>query len=369
MKILVNASNLGFGGATQVTDSLCCSLNQFSNLVFVVVLTPQMKNIAEKIKAYSNVKVFIYQIRNSWRTCLLARNKFLDNLVATENIDVVFSVFAPTWWTPKKPHLCGFALAHLVIPESPFFKSLSRKQYIKQKIKNKILTFFYWRCSTNYYTENQFITERVKKLLHCKNVYTVTNYYNQVFDLPENWHYKQLASFDGITLLTISNFYPHKNLAISLDIAKILRKEHQNFKFRFVFTIDENQFPTIPDEFRENFVFIGAIDISECPFLYQQCDIAFQPTLLECFTATYPEAMRMKKPIITTDLAFAKGLCGEAAVYYDALSAEDAAKAILRVASDKMLFDSLIQKGEIQLKTYNSYSVRVDKLIELCQNL
>lgn len=37
------------------------------------------------------------------------------------------------------------------------------------------------------------------------------------------------------------------------------------------------------------------------------------PSLLECFTATYPEAMRMERPIVTTDLAFAQGLCGEAA--------------------------------------------------------
>ena len=60
------------------------------------------------------------------------------------------------------------------------------------------------------------------------------------------------------------------------------------------------------------------MDISECPSLYRQSTFAFQPTLLECFTATYPEAMRSGKPIVTPDLEFARGLCGGAAVYYDA---------------------------------------------------
>ena len=76
------------------------------------------------------------------------------------------------------------------------------------------------------------------------------------------------------------------------------------------------------------------MDITECPSLYEQADVMFQPTLLECFSATYPEAMKMQRPIVTTDIEFAHGLCGPAAHYYSPLSAEDAARAEGFVGTD-----------------------------------
>ncbi|MBR4918817.1 MAG: glycosyltransferase [Bacteroidales bacterium] len=366
MRLLVNASNLGPGGATQVADSFCSSLDRFSDIQFVVVLTPQMKNIAEKIIGYENVKTVVYQIHNTWRSYLFARDKFLDNLVESENIDMVFSIFAPTWWTPRKPHLCGFALAHLIMPESPYFKTLHFKQRLKQALMNKILTFYYWRSSKYYYTENPMVTERVHKLLHCRRVYTITNYYNQIFDQPENQVYKKMTSFDGVTLLTITSAYPHKNLSIAIDIANNLKVKHPDFKFRFVFTIKETEYPSLPNEVKDNFLFIGRVDISECPSLYEQCDIAFQPTLLECFTATYPESMRMNKPIVTTDLEFARGLCGDAAIYYDPLSAEDASEKIYFLANNKNMQLLLASKGKEQLNHFDNYTARADKLVKCC---
>ena len=213
------------------------------------------------------------------------------------------------------------------------------------------------------------ISIRVKDLLHCKRVDTVTNYYNQVFDQPENQNILKLPKFIGTTILTISNAYPHKNLPISLDVVQSLRKNHCDFKFRFVFTIDEKEFPTIPEELKNYFLFIGRVDISDCPSLYEQSDVVFQPTLLECFTATYPEAMRMRRPIVTTDLAFARGLCGDAAVYYDALSGDSAAEAIYKVATNDKFRSQLIENGTNQLRIFDDYYQRSEKLINISKQI
>ncbi len=40
------------------------------------------------------------------------------------------------------------------------------------------------------------------------------------------------------------------------------------------------------------------------------------PTLLECFSASYLEAMYMKKIIFTSDLPFAHTVCKDAAFYF-----------------------------------------------------
>ena len=164
-------------------------------------------------------------------------------------------------------------------------------------------------------------------------------------------------------MLDIAAYGPHKNQKIALDIAKILRKEHPKFKFRFVFTMKESEFPTIPSDLRDCFYFTGRVSIDQCPSLYEQCDAEFQPTLLECFTATYPEGMKMRTPIITTDLEFARGLCGEAALYYEPLSEGSAADAIYRLAKNDQLQQRLVANGEKQLKVFDTSSQRVAKII------
>lgn len=369
MRILINASNLGPGGASQVSDSICRSLSEQKDDEFVVVLPESLQSTAEAIRDYENVEVVTYTFHNTLRSRLFHRDNFLDGLVERKKIDVVFSVFAPTWWTPRCAHLCGFALAHLVMPESPFFKRLSAKEWIKQKISGRILLHYYRSSSRYYYSENELITKRIKPLLRCRKAYTVTNYYNQVFDKPELQKEHKLPEFEGITLLSISSPYPHKNLEISLDIARLLSERYPEIKLRFVFTIEESQFPTIPENLKKYFLFIGRVDISECPSLYRQCTFAFQPTLLECFTATYPEAMRSGKPIVTPDLEFARGLCGDAAVYYDALSAEDACKKIVELSHDPAFQSRLIEEGRMTLKNFDSYYERTDKIISLCKEV
>ena len=123
----------------------------------------------------------------------------------------------------------------------------------------------------------------------------------------------------------------------------------------------------VPEEYRDYFCFIGKVDVSECPYLYEQSDIMFMPTLLECFTATYPEAMRMEKPIITTDLEFARGLCGDAACYYSAVDPNEAAETIYKVATDKDYAKQLVENGRKQLQTFDNYEQRAEKLIKILE--
>lgn len=199
-------------------------------------------------------------------------------------------------------------------------------------------------------------------------VYTVSNYYNQVFDMPEIWREHSLPAFDGITCLSVSSYYPHKNFEILVEASRILEREHPHFKFRFVLTFDEDQM-AVPEELKHHFLFIGKVDVSECPELYRQADVMVMPTLLECFTATYPEAMRMEVPIVTTDMEFARGLCEEAACYYSAVDAKAAAEAIYNVATDKEYAAKLVANGKEQLKKFDNYEQRADKLIGLLESM
>lgn len=371
MNTLINCSNLKSGGGLQVADSVVCMLHLYSQHKFVVVLSSYMNDTLRRLQIQhaSNIRIVTYNINNNFSTIVHGRDAFLDALVVQEKIDAVLTVFGPSRWNPKCKHLSGFAMPHLVLPESPFFTRMGYFERAKHRIRSRLLLYFFYRSAEWFWTENQYISERLQKQLSLKKIYTVSNCCNQVFDNPSQWrHDKRLSSFDGVTCLTISAYYAHKNFEILIDIALILQDKHPEFKFRFVLTLTEDQLP-IPDAIRNHFIFLGKVDVTECPSLYEQSDIMLLPSLLECFSASYPEAMKMGVPIVTTDVEFAYGLCGNAACYYSAVDPEAAAEAIYKVATDKEYAAQLVANGKEQLKKFDNYEQRADKLIKILEEI
>ncbi len=368
MNILINCTGLKKGGGVQVGDSICCSLEQFPQHIFTVILPASfMQETYERIKNNKSLNIIRYDLPTKISTIITGREKFMDKIVEDNQIDGVLTIFGPSMWAPKCSHLSGFARAHLLLTNSPYFTRMSKTKLLKNRLLNLVLKFSFDKSSKVYYTENPYISAKLEHLLPKKRVYTVTNYYNQVFDNTEQWTNLSLPVFDGITLLSINAPYAHKNMGIAVKVAKILNEQHPDFKFRFVMTVQEQDLPPIPEKLRKHFELIGKVDVSACPSLYQQADICFQPTLLECFSATYAEAMRMEVPIITTDIEFAQGLCLDAAEYYSALSAQGAAEAIYKVATDNSRQRELIEKGKVRLTQYDSYKERSFKLIKILE--
>jgi glycosyltransferase involved in cell wall biosynthesis len=114
---------------------------------------------------------------------------------------------------------------------------------------------------------------------------------------------------------------------------------------------------------------VGPVKPEECPSLYQECDILLLPTLAECFSASYAEAMVMEKPITTTDLGFARSICGNAAQYYEASNAKAAADVIEMMLIDEDLCNEMIVRGKDEVKKFDNPKTRAHKYLQLCKSL
>lgn len=363
---LVNATNLKTGGGLQVAQSLCDRLGHFTQHRFIVALSSYIDD--KNIKFGDNVEVVRYNIGHGLWILLTGRDSFLDGIVKANGVDAVLTVFGPSIWRPRVKHLCGFARAQLLL-SNPNRETGFGLQEIKQRLTYAIWEWGFRRSGNTFYTENPYISKLLRKLLGKAKIYTVTNYYHQVFDTPEKWQRKvTLPQFDGVTCLSVSTNASHKNFPIIIDVIREMREIDGDFKVRFVLTFDEKEMK-VPEDVRDRFVFVGKVDVSECPYLYEQSDIMFMPTLLECFTATYPEAMRMDVPIVTTDSEFARGLCGEAACYYSAVDAKAAAEAVYKVATDADYRLKLTDYGREQLKKFDNYNQRAEKLVRILEGL
>lgn len=370
MRILINATNLKAGGGLQVADSIIHELRKHPQHSYVAVVNSKLTKACRDAVEEERVKVVEYDLPQSLIQAIIGRNKFLDRLVEEQHIDAVLTIFGPSRWRPRKPHLCGFARPQVIMPESPFWQKIKGAQRAKSNIRKAVNKWLFGVSAKNLWTESSFISGRVKQLWPKKKVYTVTNNYNQIFDDPTLWDNSiSLPPFDGFTLLTVSAYYPHKNLDIIRPCIEWLTGHKPDLRFRFVLTLNDDQFPLHTDKEREHVMLIGPVNIRQVPHLYKQSNVMFLPTLLECFSACYTEAMRMRVPILTSDLGFAHSICSEAACYFKPISASDLGEKIVRLATDKTYCLQFIEAGTHRLTCFDTTAERAQKLIEITASL
>jgi glycosyltransferase involved in cell wall biosynthesis len=96
---------------------------------------------------------------------------------------------------------------------------------------------------------------------------------------------------------------------------------------------------------KDRLVTLGPIAVNDGPALYRSCHICFLPTVLEMFSATYPEAMAMGMPIVTSNLDFAQDICRDAAVYFAPRNEDEAAERIFELINDRNQWETLVSRG------------------------
>ena len=136
MKIIINTSNLFVGGGVQVALSFLNELKKINreNEYHVFISLAVKKQIS--YLSFSKNFIF-YEIEKS-PAALLYRSKInliLNELEEKISPDIVFTVFGPSYWTPKSKHLMGLATGWVYNPTTIAFKELSYFKMLKTKLQ------------------------------------------------------------------------------------------------------------------------------------------------------------------------------------------------------------------------------------------
>jgi glycosyltransferase involved in cell wall biosynthesis len=212
------------------------------------------------------------------------------------------------------------------------------------------------------------INERLRKFLETDKVYTVSNTCGSRYFDPEVFPDKLPGRREGeFRLLTLSAWYHHKHLEVIPRVVAALPEEMKQ-RVCFVLTLPDEDFVAhFPGEARQNIVNIGPVPIEEGPSLYRECDAMFLPTLLECFSASYAEAMAMERPVLTSDLGFARTVCGDAAVYFDPMDPADIVEKICTLVRSEGLRRDLVEKGRARLGAFGTARSRAEAYLRICE--
>ena len=367
MKVIINTSIQRFGGAVQVALSFIHECKNFPEHEYYVWVGQGVGKSLDTAHFPDNFHFQFFNFGEIDFSTIRRIRKTLRPLELKIQPDILIATSGPSYYHSIAPQILGFNLPLYIYPESPFLQNMSLKKKMKLWLKKQAHFYYFKRDVTAYVVQTDDVGDRVKKVLKAQDVFTVTNnhsnfYLDESFVFPAKLPNKSENEF---RFLTLTSYYPHKNLELIKEIVPILIKKGLHH-VKFVLTLKNEDFQKhIGDH--PNIINVGPLKPQECPSLYRECDFMFLPTLAECFSASYPEAMIMKKPIITTDLGFARSICGQAALYFKPMNAADAANKIELLIHDVQLQKQLIDSGINQLKNFDSPKQRAEKYLSICK--
>lgn len=359
------------GGSLQVVISLIKEFVKFPENNYFVVMSREVKKQLQGIDFLDNFHFYDLPYPSKIRLAnSYLRGAFLSKIEKESNCDCIICTSGPIYWTPKRPMLLGYNLPHLIYPESPYFKRIPLWMRLRWRVRWATHKARYHKEASAIFVQTEDVNLRLRKILGTDKVYTISNTYNNAYDIQKAYPNK-LPERNGneVRLLTLSAFYKHKNFEIiPKTLASLHSKGVDNVKF--VVTLPADRFKEAFGEHPSpNIINVGFVPTLEGASLYKECDYMFLPTLLECFSASYAEAMVMKKPILTSDLGFAHTVCKDAALYFDPDDADDVADKIITLIHSPQLQAELIEKGTRQLCQFGSAEQRAVKILALCKEI
>ncbi len=172
---------------------------------------------------------------------------------------------------------------------------------------------------------------------------------------PKADYFKQI----GITkpyILFVSQWRPHKGLGVLVEAFAKIRQQHD---VQLVITGKANpSFPEIPalieaSSERAHIVTPGFVDDQMLEALYAGANLFVFPSWYEGFGLPPLEAMALGLPVAASNSSVMPEVLGDAAVYFDAHSANDMAQVISSTLANPGLLTQLRQKGPVQAKRYS----------------
>lgn len=369
MKIIINSAINYQGGGLQVALSFINECTKFSDNIYHVMMGPSLAQQVDTTLFPTNFNFYLVPKLKFWQY-----SAFLSRLETSITPDVVFSIFGPVYWRPKTKHVMGFALGHYIYLDSPYWTRVSFLSKLIWHLKRKIHLYYLKKDADAFVVETDDVANRLSKQLE-KPCFVVSNTYSSFFENYLNNGKNDEMSFlpskkqGAFYLVSVCTPYPHKNLSVISSVLDILYSRGIR-NIYFVLTVDQSSYHKIFDKkYHNNIITVGVVSPREVPHLYSSCDATFVPSLLECFTANFPESMIMNKPILASDLSFSHAICKDAALYFNPLDPVDIADKIVQLYQDKHLYDCLVQKGRERLPFFCNSFQRAKSYLNICQKI
>ncbi len=361
MKIILNFIPLKSGGGVQVgLDFIAQAILHGKQHEWYLVATKGTP--FANISGTGNIKL-VKTVQASMPHRLWFEYLGCRKLVKKIGADLIYTQFGPQWPGSKLINIVGCAYSNLFYPEINFWERLP---LIKRMIRKGIdfIRMLRIRQAGHVIFETEDLARRAVSLtgLKSERVSWVKPSISSLVALdkvhaPTRELFEELAP--GFKVLLLSTYNPNKNIELLPHIANALNERDPYNDVFFVITLPprSDNLERIMRAARElgvekRIVNVGPIQHEGCSEAYRACDLVILPSQLESFSNTIAEAWMMQRPLLISDIDWARSLCGTGAAYFQYRNPQSAAEQILRLRKNNECYRNLVSEGERMLRTY-----------------
>ncbi|MDB9985979.1 glycosyltransferase [Pelagibacterales bacterium] len=368
--ILVNLMTWNTGGGIGSKLSYLKAFNSLKknhNKFYIIISNPSEDIVA----AHPNLQ-FVNNLISP--NSLLEKVFFYENKIAniskSLNIDLILNFGDIPARAPIK-QLFYFDWPYAVYNNLSLWLRFKPKEIISKLAKRLYFFLTIDRCNS-FIVQTNTMKNRLRSIHKKNNIYVVDVGFDEIE--AKNYQSNDVVINETPTLIYPTAMYPHKNMHILIDVAKILKL--QNFKLKFELTIDslsgssEANFckKILKAGLEDYFVFLGRLDRSALLEKIKNSTAVIMPTLIETYGLPYLEAQYLRKPMFTSRRDFSEEVCGNSAFYFDPLNPDDIVKVIVNNIHNKdKLLNKLLDSDKLLNKriTWQKSTDNVNNIINL----
>jgi glycosyltransferase involved in cell wall biosynthesis len=243
-----------------------------------------------------------------------------------------------------------------VYPDSPAWKRCTTRDFLYRRLRNVFITRGL-RHADVVAAQTPVMAERLQRLFHVppERLFLLPNSVTPVRSegIGDSATAERMRSTGHpLRALCLARYYTHKNVEVLLAVADRLVASGRTDVGLFV-TVEASQGSGAARFLRElarngrdrvlhN---LGQIPMTHVRSCWGAAHALLLPTLLESFTNTYVDAMEAGVPIITSDLDFARTVCGAAACYVNPTAADQIVSALHTLETEPEVWQRRIACG------------------------
>jgi glycosyltransferase involved in cell wall biosynthesis len=206
-------------------------------------------------------------------------------------------------------------------------------------------------------------------------------FFREQTPLPPDLQAQLAATTGSLRLLCVSHYNYYRNFETLIRAAAILKEKLRPRTVRLILTCKLNSKDNPGDyhadtaaelvrqlRLGEAVVQLGTVPYGSLHHLYRACDLYATPAYAETFAHPLVEAMASGLPVIASDLAVHREICGEAALYFPRFSPEILADVAMQVSQSTEQAATMRELGRSRSRDF-SWEKHVEELLQLTRRL
>jgi len=358
MKILLDFTTRSEGGGKTFSFHFLHNLAKIDvkNFYFLFVSSPLPYDLPANFKINTITSELPYEL---WKVFWYERT--IKEVIAKEKIDLFYGPAGISPFRLKCPIIITLQNLWPFYPDQlPFvlnLKKLLRRWYINKSVNYATLIHFPSYSSLQDHVRLGLDIDPSKARIIYWGIGDHFLAYRN--DRPLNNVFNNVTITELPYILFVGNIFRHKNLTTLIKaFARIVQEGKRHINLIIVGKVME------PDYYEEisNLIkilgitshvrFVGEVAYNDLPTFYRCAQLFVFPSLLETFGFPLIEAMASKVPLVVSDIAVSREICGDASLFF--MPDDDAALAslITKILLEDKLRDVMVEKGFARAKSF-----------------